>query len=51
MFVSYVWVLFVVMCVVGGVPLLVECVLRRVDVCLYLLYTQLLFECGVLCYL
>ena len=35
-----------VMRVVGGVPLWVECVFRRVDVvCLCLLYTQLLF-CG-----
>ena len=61
LFVSYVWVLFVVLCcdvvgmwvvvifvlsemrVVGGVPLWVECVFRRVDVvCLCLLYTQLL---------
>ena len=33
-----------VMRVVGGVPLWVECVFRRVDgVCLCLFYTQLLF--------
>ena len=33
-----------VMRVVRGVPLWVECVFRSVDVvCLYLLYTQLLF--------
>ena len=44
-FVSYVWPLFVVMFVlsvmpvVGGVPLWVECVFRRVDVvCLCLVY-------------
>ena len=29
--------------VIGGVPLWVECVFRRVDVCLCLLYIQLLF--------
>ena len=41
-----------VMRVVGGVPLLVVCVFRRVDVvCLCLLCTQLLSECGVLYYL
>ena len=43
-----VWVVVIfilsLMRVVGGVPLWVECVFRRVDVvCLYLLYTQLLF--------
>ena len=41
-----VWVvIFVlsVMRVVGGVPLWVECEFRRVDVCLCLLYTQLIF--------
>ena len=41
-----------VMRVVGGVPLWVECVFRRVAVGrLCLLYTQLQSECGVLCYL
>ena len=48
LFVYYVWECVVcvltVMCVVGGVPLWVECVFRRVDdVCLFMLYTQLLF--------
>ena len=59
LFVSYIWgvvccvvmqclgvVIFVlsVMRVVGGAPLWVECVFRRLDVvCLCLLYTQLLF--------
>ena len=42
----WVVVIFVLseMPVVGGVPLWVECVFRRVDVvCVCLLYTQLLF--------
>ena len=43
-----VWVVVIfvlsVMRVIGGVPLWVECVFRHVDdVCLCLLYTQLLF--------
>ena len=64
LFVSYVWVLccsvvgvwgvvivvLSVMRVVGGVPLWVECVFRRVDVCVCCAHSCY-SECGVLCYL
>ena len=41
-----------VMRVVGGVPLWIEYVFRRVDVvCLCLLSTSCYSECDVLCYL
>ena len=40
-----------VMRVVVGVPLWLECVFRRVDVCLVCCTPSCYSECGVLCYL